>query len=227
MRIRARRRPAGFLAGPGHGAAGCPHLCRAGQWEGNIAAPRRTDSAVRGTSEVDGFHVACGAGLPADTPGEPDGSAMGEQEHLGGTEDRRRGTSRGRDEGTGWLPGDFRQADLVTKVDGALAAYHLRWARPGPSCVKQARDAAPHMPVRELGGIRPPVRDLVVSALLPGYGFRLHRAPLEDLGIGVGSAAYAADPRFNDILPGGPGGGEWADCTAMVTEVCAPHKVAS
>ena len=57
--------------------------------------------------------------------------------------------------------------------------------------------------------------------------FRSPSLSLEDLGIGVRSAAGAADPRFNDILPGGPGGGEWADCTAMVTEVCAPHKVAS
>src|SRR6478752_3218513 len=91
--------------------------------------------------------------------------------------------SPGRAGGPSWLPGDLRQADLVTKVDGALAAYHLRWARPGAPRVKQARYAAPHMPVRELGGIGPPVRDLVVKALLPAQGFGLHRSPLEDLGI--------------------------------------------
>jgi hypothetical protein len=83
------------------------------------------------------------------------------------------------------------------------------------------------MPVRELGGIWPPVRDLLFKALLPGQGFAVHRSPLEDLGIGVSSAARAADSRFNDILPAGPGTGEWADCTVMVAEVCAPHKVAS
>jgi hypothetical protein len=62
------------------------------------------------------------------------------------------------------------------------------------------------VPVRELGGIRPPVRDLVVSALQPGYGLGLHRAPLEDLGVGVSSAASAAESRFNDILPAGRAG---------------------
>jgi hypothetical protein len=37
----------------------------------------------------------------------------------------------------------------------------------------------------------------------------------------------AAGSRFNVMLPAGQARGEWADCTAMVTEVCAPHKVAS
>jgi hypothetical protein len=80
------------------------------------------------------------------------------------------------------------------------------------------------MPVRELGGVRPPVRDLLVEALLPCYGFGLHRSPLEDLGIGVSSAAHAANSRFNGILPAGRARREWADCTAMMTEVCAPHR---
>src|SRR5260370_41980754 len=62
--------------------------------------------------------------------------------------------------GPSWLPADLRRTDLVTKVHGALAAHHLRRARPGPSRIEQARDPSPDMPVRELGGIRPPVRDL-------------------------------------------------------------------
>src|SRR5262245_8040417 len=86
------------------------------------------------------------------------------------SENWRNGGSLGGAEGAGWLPGDFRQADLVAKVDGALAAHHLRRARPGPPRVKQARHASPYVPVRELGGIRPPVRDLLVKALLPGQG---------------------------------------------------------
>jgi hypothetical protein len=57
--------------------------------------------------------------------------------------------------------------------------------------------------------------------------FRTPSLSLEDLGAGVSSAPCAAESRFNQILPVGQAGGEWADCTAMVTEVCAPHKVAS
>src|SRR5512132_4163403 len=117
----------------------------------------------------------------------------------------RSGRSPGRTGGPGWLPGDFRQADLVTKVDGGLAAHHLRRARSGPPRVKQARHASPHVPVRELGGIRPPVRDLVVKALLPGQGFALHRSPLEDLDIGVSSAVpLSLDSTF--ILPAAQAG---------------------
>ena len=105
-----------------------------------------------------------------------------------------------------WLPGDLRQADLVTKVHRALASNYLRRARPGPPRVEQARYAAPYMPVRELGGIRPPVWDFVVKARRPGQGFALHRSPLEDLGSAVRSAARAAEPQFNDILPAGGAG---------------------
>jgi hypothetical protein len=40
----------------------------------------------------------------------------------------------------------------------------------------------------------------------------------------VSSAPHAAELRFNDILPAARAGREWADCTTMVVEVCAPHK---
>jgi hypothetical protein len=178
MQTWARRRPAGSRPAPAIELREARTCAGPSGGKGTLLAPRQAGSAVRGTSEFDGFPVACGAGLLADTPGNLAVAPSGQQkEHLGGTDDRHSGRWPGRTEGTGWLPGDFRQADLVTKVHSALAAYHLRWARPGPSCVKQARDPSPHMPVRELGGIRPPVRDLVVSALLPGYGLALHRSP--------------------------------------------------
>src|SRR6185369_15342137 len=57
-----------------------------------------------------------------------------------------------------------------------------------------------------------------------GSRFRTPSLSLEDLGIGVSTAAHAAELRFNDILPAAHAGREWADCTAMVVEVCAPHK---
>src|SRR5262249_37434132 len=76
-----------------------------------------------------------------------------------------------------WLLADLHQTDLVTKVHGALAAHHLRRARPGPARIEQARDPAPNMPVRELGGIRPPVRDLLFQAPQPGLRVALHRSP--------------------------------------------------
>ena len=114
-----------------------------------------------------------------------------------------RGRAPGHAEGTGRLPGNCRQADLVTKVARAPAAHHLRRARPRPSRVKQPRDASPHMPVRELGGIRPPVRSLLVKARLPCCGFGLHRSPLADLGAGVSSAGRAAESQLNDMLPAG------------------------
>src|SRR5690348_4020091 len=144
---------------------------------------RRAGPRFRAASGVDGFPVARGAGY---YPDETTGPAVpgGRQGCAGGTEDRRSGKSSNVPKGPSWLPGDLRQADLVTEVDGALAAHHLWWARPGAPCVKQARYAAPHVPVRELGGIRPPVRDLLFKALLPGQGVALHRSPLEDLGIG-------------------------------------------
>jgi hypothetical protein len=158
-------------------------------------------------SEVDGLLMACGAASYASAIQNPAALPDGLSRRGDNADDGRRGgIPPGRAGRAAWLPGDLSQADLVTEVDGALAAYHLWWARPGAPCVKQARYAAPHVPVRELGCIRPPVRDLVVSALLPGYGFALHRTPLEDLGIGMSSAASAAESRFNDILPAGRAG---------------------
>src|SRR5262249_53199688 len=90
--------------------------------------------------------------------------------------------------GPSWLPGGLRHTDLGTKVHGALAAHPLRRARPGPSRVQQARDPPPNMPVRELGGIRPPVRDLACKALRPGLGFALHRSPWRTWVLALGAA---------------------------------------
>src|SRR5215469_4513186 len=106
--------------------------------------------------------------------------------------------------GPRWLPADLRQTDLVTKVHGALAAHHLRRARPGPSCIEQARDPAPDMPVRELGGVRPPVRDLLVKARSPGLRVALHRSPWRTLGKRREvQPQMRLNPDSNDILPAG------------------------
>src|SRR5215472_14697301 len=82
---------------------------------------------------------------------------------AGGGPAQRKSPERAR--GPSWLPADLHQTDLVAKVHGAFAAHHFRRARPGPSRIEQARDPSPNMPVRELGGIRPPVRGLLFKAL--------------------------------------------------------------
>jgi len=92
MQTWARRRPAGSRPAPAMELPEARTLCRAERWEGNIAGAAPGGSAVRGTSEVDGFPVACGAGLLADTPGNLAVAPSGQQkEHLGGTDDRHSG----------------------------------------------------------------------------------------------------------------------------------------
>src|SRR5215472_10974461 len=84
-----------------------------GRWGGLL------DSAE--TAEVDELPMACGTGSPLGRTGVRAGRASAQQEDHQ--------TCR---TGPNWLAGDLRQADLVAKVDRALAAYHLRRARPGP-----------------------------------------------------------------------------------------------
>src|SRR5215470_8296965 len=189
MAGRGRRAP-GDVSGAAHETVGCPDSRNCwGEW-----VLRGLRDWVRSGRDRE----------PAEPPGRR--GRVSRTRRVSGTRSRRSGKSPERAGRPSWLPGDLRQTDLVTKVHGALAAHHLRRARPGASRIEQARDPSPNMPVRELGGIRPPVRGLLFNALRRGVGFALHRSPLGDMGIGERSAADAADPQFNDILPAGQAG---------------------
>jgi hypothetical protein len=51
--------------------------------------------------------------------------------------------------------------DLSAQLYGVLCAYDERWAGARPTSIDQAAYAPPDVPLRELGGIRPPVRDIL------------------------------------------------------------------
>lgn len=53
--------------------------------------------------------------------------------------------------------------DLSAQGHGILRAYNKRRAGAWPSRVNQAAHASPDMPVRELGGVGPPVRHVLVQ----------------------------------------------------------------
>jgi hypothetical protein len=196
------------------------------QWEENVAgaAPRgRAGSATQGTKEVDGFPVACGAGLPADRL-LPLAAAPGAARTSG----RYRGSAQREMAGTG------RRDRLVTggpPTGGSGHEGRRCSCRVPPSVGSTGAVVRKAGPLRRATHASPGTRGHTATSPGPSLQsppawprFRSPSLSLEDLGIGVSSAACTADPRFNDILPGGPAGGEWADCTAMVTEVCAPHK---
>src|SRR5262249_24786576 len=50
---------------------------------------------------------------------------------------------------------------LLAEVHRVLAAYYDRWAGARPQSVDQAAHAPPDVPMRELGRVRPPVRDIL------------------------------------------------------------------
>src|SRR5215510_15797876 len=143
----------------------------------------------------------------------------------------------GRKTGAAEIAGTCPRAKLVT---GGPPPYGSGHEGPRRSC-RAPPSAGSTWAVARTAGPRPPAKHASSgtrghTATSPGpclqgppawSRFRTPSLSLEDLGIGVRSAADAADPQFNDILPAGQARGEWADCTAMVTDVCGPHKVAS
>jgi hypothetical protein len=54
----------------------------------------------------------------------------------------------------------FDSSHLIAEVLRVLAAYYDRRARTRPPGVDKAAHALPDVPVRELGRVRPPVRDI-------------------------------------------------------------------
>jgi len=128
-----------------------------------------------------------------------------------------------------WLAGgsveNFCLHNPVAKACQVLAANYLGRTRPGAARIKQASNTPPDMPVRELLGVWPPVRGLV-NGRRPRSGVTLHCSPLERPGCGV-RITHAAMPgllRCNAMLAVAWWHGEWADCTAIAADVCAPHK---
>jgi len=114
-----------FAAGVGLGltvGGGGAHARRNGRTDGGretgastlnpqaLSLLRRDNSGVRAVNRGSGRDP--GSGLERDS----------------GSADRRRSVSRRERGRTSRLPGEFRQQDLVTKVAGALATHHLRWA---------------------------------------------------------------------------------------------------
>src|SRR5690348_2955712 len=55
----------------------------------------------------------------------------------------------------------FGSPDLSTQLYGVLCAYDEGWTGARPTSIDQAAYAPPDMPLRELGRIRPPVRDIL------------------------------------------------------------------
>src|SRR5215468_8748315 len=51
---------------------------------------------------------------------------------------------------------------LIAEVHRVLATYYDRWTGSRPPGIDQAAHALPDVPVRELGRVRPPVRDILV-----------------------------------------------------------------
>jgi hypothetical protein len=75
----------------------------------------------------------------------------------------------------------FGSYNLVAKIQGNLAA-HYDWGTGERSVgIDQAADAASHMPARELGGIRPPARDILLSDFRPGRWLLVLRGILRQI----------------------------------------------
>jgi hypothetical protein len=55
----------------------------------------------------------------------------------------------------------FGSPDLGAQLYGVLCAYDKGWAGARPASIDQAAHAPPDMPLRELGRVRPPVRDIL------------------------------------------------------------------
>ena len=56
----------------------------------------------------------------------------------------------------------FGSPDLISEIHHILATYHRRWTGARPPGIYQAAHAPPYMPVRELGRVRPPIRNILV-----------------------------------------------------------------
>ena len=67
--------------------------------------------------------------------------------------------------------------DLDEEIHRIIRAYHERWAGAWPPGVHQAADTAPDMPVRELSGIGPPVRDVFSCDVRTGGWLLIRHAP--------------------------------------------------
>src|SRR5690348_8604532 len=86
-----------------------------------------------------------------------------------------------------WSVRDLGADDPVTKGRKVLAADHLRRARPWTAGVQQAGHPAPDMPVRELRGVRPPLRGLINDRGAAG-AVRIHCSPKEVRGDAAGAS---------------------------------------
>jgi len=87
----------------------------------------------------------------------------------------------------------FGSPDLSAQLYGILPAYHEGWAGARPTSIDQATYAPPDMPLRNLGHVRPPVRDILVCG--PPYLrrlFSLHCTLPASL-IGFSGVEYRAD----------------------------------
>jgi hypothetical protein len=53
---------------------------------------------------------------------------------------------------------------LIAEIHRVLATYYDRWTGARPPGIDQAAHALPDVPVRELGRVRPPVRDILMRS---------------------------------------------------------------
>jgi len=120
----------------------------------------------------------------------------------------------------------FCPPDLIAKVDSILAVDKRGGIRLDPAGEDQSADTAPDTPVRELAGVRPPLRAALRCGFWTGHRRTLHDSPRMSPAQRCRFCHRSGpDSGCDSMLAAGRGWREWADCMTIVIDVCAAHKL--